>query len=119
MQLSSADVLRILAIFKESNFERIHLQVGTHSVAVARGASAAPASQPADVLMAPRLGLFRPAVAAGARVTAQQPIATLDVLGTLHPVCAGCDGVVEELLAEEGALVEYAQPVARIRREAA
>ena len=127
MQLSTADVLAILAIVKDSSFESLHLQVGEQTLALDRGAEQAPEPQadaasaggPGTLLDSPRLGIFRPAVQAGARVEAGQPIAMLDVLGTQHAVTTDSAGIVQEFLAADGDLIEYAQPIAHLSMEAA
>ena len=139
MDLSGEDLLKILEIIKGSQFDSVHIQVGSQSLRVDRGAgTAATAGRPAArlaqpaaadvatqppgaeiVVRAPRLGIYSrssgagqpPCVRKGDKVRADQTIGTVDVLGEIHPVSAGACGSIEQILVEDGQLVEYGQPL--------
>ena len=139
MDLSGDDMLKILEIFKGSQFDSVHLQIGSQSLRVDRGSAAAatpmrPAAQLAQpaaanvatqpreaeiVVRAPRLGIYSrapgagqpPWVRQGDKVHADRTIGTVDVLGALHPVSAGACGSIKQILVEDGQLVEYGQPL--------
>ena len=93
------------------------------------GQSAAPVEQAgADggvVIAAPMLGTFYraegpgkpPFVEVGSRVEAQTTVGIIEVMKMMNSVPAGVRGVVEEVCAENAALVEYGQPLFRVRGE--
>ena len=142
MDLSFEDLLKILEIVKNSHFDSVHIQVGTQSLRLDRGSTAAatagrPAAQFAQpaaanvvtqpreaeiVVRAPRLGIYSrspgagqpPCVRQGDKVQADRTIGTVDVLGALHAVTAGTAGSIKQILVEDGQLVEYGQPLVMI-----
>ena len=90
------------------------------------GSSApAPSADPslADV-SSPLLGVFyrapkpgeAPFVEVGAQVEEDTVIAIIEVMKLMNSVRAGVKGEVVEILAENGALVEYDQPLMRVRK---
>lgn len=138
LQSSSFDSLSL-----EMNGVKLNLQRG--SAAVAREASAAPVpvqqfadeSQPqparrkakppseaglADI-SSPLLGIFYrapkpgepPFVEAGARVEEDTVIGIIEVMKLMNSVRAGVKGQIAEILAENGALVEYGEILMRVR----
>lgn len=139
MDLSFEDLLKILEIVKNSHFDSVQIQVGTQSLRLDRGSTAAatagrPAAQFAQpaagnvvtqpreaeiVVRAPRLGIYArspgagqpPCVRQGDKVQADHAIGTVDVLGAIHPVRAGACGSIKQILVEDGQLVEYGQPL--------
>ena len=139
MDLSGDDMLKILEIFKGSQFDSVHLQIGSQSLRVDRGSAAAatprrPAAQLAQpaaanvatqpreaeiVVRAPRLGIYSrspgagqpPWVRQGDKVQADRTIGTVDVLGAIHAVTAGTAGRIKQILVEDRQLVEYGQPL--------
>jgi acetyl-CoA carboxylase biotin carboxyl carrier protein len=78
-----------------------------------------------DVL-APVLGTFyrapkpgaAPFVEIGARVAPDTVVCIVEVMKLMTSVTAGVAGEVVELLATDGSLVEYGQPLLRIRADA-
>jgi acetyl-CoA carboxylase biotin carboxyl carrier protein len=74
---------------------------------------------------APLLGTFYctsapgepPYVVAGQKVSVNDTIGLIEVMKLFTPVNAGVAGVVEEIVAVHGELVEYDQPLLRIRPE--
>jgi acetyl-CoA carboxylase biotin carboxyl carrier protein len=91
------------------------------------GGSHAPAS-PADPnaadIPSPLLGVFyrapkpgeAPFVEVGSVVEEDTVIAIIEVMKLMNSVRAGVKGEVVEILAENGALVEYDQPLMRVRK---
>jgi acetyl-CoA carboxylase biotin carboxyl carrier protein len=77
-------------------------------------------------VIAPLLGTFYraprpgapPFVDRGARVAADTVVCVIEVMKMMTSVTAGVAGEVVEILATDGALVEYGQPLLRIRTPA-
>jgi acetyl-CoA carboxylase biotin carboxyl carrier protein len=86
-----------------------------------------PATPAADgvVIAAPMLGTFyraegpgkEPFVEVGSRVEPDTTVAIVEVMKMMNSVPAGVSGVIEEVLAENAQLVEYGQPLFRVRGE--
>jgi acetyl-CoA carboxylase biotin carboxyl carrier protein len=83
--------------------------------------------QPADgvtVVRAPMLGHFyrapkpgeKPFVEVGDVVEAEAVLCIIEVMKLMNSVPAGVDGEVVEVLVEDGALVEFDQPIFAVRR---
>lgn len=74
-------------------------------------------------VLAPMLGVFfhapkpgaEPFVKAGSRVTADTTIGIIEVMKLMNTVAAGISGEVVELLAPDGKLVEFGQPLLRVK----
>lgn len=89
--------------------------------------AAAPAQEPAEpglvTVTAPVVGIFyrrpepgaAPFVEPGAPVRAGETMALVEVMKMFNSVTAETDGVVAEVLVEDGALVEYGQPLFLLR----
>ena len=77
-------------------------------------------------MLAPVLGTFyrapkpgaAPFVEIGARVAPDTVVCIVEVMKLMTSVTAGVAGEVVELLATDGSLVEYGQPLLRIRADA-
>ena len=88
-------------------------------VDAARPAPSAPPTDAAQALTEPLLGIFYraestdapPFVEVGDSIEVGQIVALIDVMKTLHEVRATAAGRVTAILAENGALVEYGQPL--------
>jgi acetyl-CoA carboxylase biotin carboxyl carrier protein len=95
------------------------------SSAAGSAAPAAPAAAHADDLPAPLLGTFYrspkpgapPFVEVGSTVEADTVVAIIEVMKLMTTVRAGRRGVVTDILVADGTLVEYGQPILRIRGE--
>ena len=94
--------------------------------ALSRAVGAAPTMDSDPTLLeirAPMLGTFYgapkpgadPFVAIGDRVSAQSPIGIIEVMKLMNSISAGVDGVLVEVLVRDGELVEYDQPIMRVR----
>ena len=86
---------------------------------------ASPSSDPNAVdVPSPLLGVFYrapkpgepPFIEVGARVEEDTVIAIIEVMKLMNSVRAGVKGEVVEVLADNGALVEYDQPLMRVRK---
>jgi acetyl-CoA carboxylase biotin carboxyl carrier protein len=94
-----------------------------HAPAV-KSAPSAPADPSLAEVHAPLLGVFyrapkpgeAPFVEVGAPVEEDTVIAIIEVMKLMNSVRAGVSGVVEDILVENGALVEYGQTLMRVRR---
>lgn len=89
-------------------------------------APVAPSSDPNAVdVPSPLLGVFyrapkpgeAPFVEVGAKVEEDTVIAIIEVMKLMNSVRAGVKGEITEILAENAALVEYGQPLIRVRRQ--
>ncbi|HEU0114172.1 MAG TPA: 5-oxoprolinase/urea amidolyase family protein, partial [Thermomicrobiales bacterium] len=90
-----------------------------------QGAVAEPTLDEDEIIAAPVLGIFYrrsepgapPLAEVGQLVRAGQIIAVLEVMKTYHEVAAPHDGAVTAFLVDDGAFVEYGQPLARMTTE--
>jgi acetyl-CoA carboxylase biotin carboxyl carrier protein len=81
-----------------------------------------PARDGAGSIDAPMLGTFyradapgaEPFVAAGARVEPDTTVCIIEVMKMMNAIQAGVAGVIAEVCAENGQLVEYGQPLFRV-----
>ena len=84
------------------------------------------AADPVSVLSAPLLGTFyraarpgaAPFVVEGATVEPETVVGIIEVMKLMNAVRAGRHGRICEILAQDGALVEYGEPLLRIETQA-
>ena len=146
MAISCADIEAILAAFEASDWRSIQLKADGIEVALSKDGGLLPASQlasPPPVLptqpasapalvddgslavSAPSLGSFyrapkpgaAPFTEVGARVAAGDDLCLIEVMKLFTSVKSPCAGVVTAILASDGDLVEYGQPLFRIRAD--
>jgi acetyl-CoA carboxylase biotin carboxyl carrier protein len=141
MAISRADIEAILAAFEASDWRSIQLKADGIEVALSKDGGLLPASQlasptqpasaPAPVdngslaVSAPSLGSFyrapkpgaAPFTEVGARVAAGDDLCLIEVMKLFTSVKSPCAGVVTAILASDGDLVEYGQPLFRIRAD--
>ena len=131
-----ADVLAVMRQFAASGLGELRLAACGVRLVLRRDAplpplapapsAEAPAAPPpptGHTVTAPLLGVFYaapspdapPFVHVGACVEAGQVVALIDVMKTLHEVRADRGGEVEAVLVQDGTLVEYGQPLLRLR----
>lgn len=144
MSLSHDDVERLLKLLDASRFDELQLETDGIKLTLRRGAAlpeaAAPAPAPAPApaeapatpvtatagaldVRAPMLGTFfrspkpgaAPFVAPGQRVEADTTVGIVEVMKLMNAVSAGVAGTVVELLARDGELVEFGQPLLRVK----
>ncbi len=91
--------------------------------APAEAVQAAPAAPAGEVVRAPLVGTYyaaptpgaEPFVRVGDRVEKGATLCLIEAMKTMSEIPAPCDLVVEELLAEDGALVGFDAPLVRYR----
>ena len=89
------------------------------------GQAQQPPQAEAKTLNAPLVGTFYaapapdrpPFVTAGSRVTKGQTVCVLEAMKMMSEVPAPADGVIEEILVENGELVGFDQPLMRYRED--
>ena len=69
-----------------------------------------------DIIQAPLLGIFHASgkgrqISVGDRVSRGEAVCTIEAMKMMNEVTAPRDGVIAEILADEGALVEYHQNI--------
>ena len=117
MSLTAKDVAEIMRLLDESSFDALELESGDLKLSLRRGSDGA-----ADI-PSPLLGVFyrapkpgeAPFVEVGSVVEEDTVIAIIEVMKLMNSVRAGVKGEVVEILAENGALVEYGEPLMRVR----
>ena len=131
-----AEVLAVMRQFADSGLGELRLAAGGVRLVLRRDPAlptlptpSSPPEKQAELaptgfdITAPLLGIFYaapapdapPFVQVGAKVEAGQIVALMDVMKTLHEVRATRGGEVEAVLVDNGTLVEYGQPLIRLR----
>jgi acetyl-CoA carboxylase biotin carboxyl carrier protein len=137
MALSDEDVSEILRIIDESKLAELRIETPEFRLHVRRGNAAEPApeappepaaaptaeSDGAASIDAPMLGTFYPAespgaapfVDVGARVEEDTVVCLIEVMKMMNSIRAGTAGTIVEVCADNAQLVEYGQPLFRVR----
>ena len=131
-RLTEADVIALLRIFEQSGWARLDLTCDALRVSADRMAPGAHVPDVADGpertsnVASPLLGVFvatgakgQAPVRPGARVEDDTVVGAIRVLDEASEVRARLCGTVTEVLVEDGAFVEYGQPLLRVRSDAA
>ncbi|WP_346913408.1 hypothetical protein [uncultured Roseibium sp.] len=132
-EFGEADLAEIVAGFRASRFTRLDLRYGTVRLAIQNGEVervAEPVTTEIDesctaVVSADLLGTFRfaegssAALIASAHLKPETVIGTITVLDERVEVKAGACGTVSHVDVEDGAFVEYRQPLLRLRLDEA
>lgn len=132
-EFGEADLAEIVAGFRASRFTRLDLRYGPAHLAIQDGEverAAEPVTTEIDesctaVVSADLLGTFRfadgssAASLASARLEPETVIGTITVLDERVEVKAGACGTVSRIDVEDGAFVEYRQPLLRLRLDEA
>jgi acetyl-CoA carboxylase biotin carboxyl carrier protein len=123
--VSAAQLAELLGLVVDTDICELELTVGSVRLSlrrppvVARPPAAVPSSEPRPLAIAsPLVGIFRPAVSRGDNVLPGQSIGAIEALGMPTSVDAPHSGTVEDLLVQDGAAVEYGQPLLILRRAA-
>jgi acetyl-CoA carboxylase biotin carboxyl carrier protein len=119
------------AISNPAAFAPLHAPIAAPAVPAAAPMdtapiAAAPAARGATTLLevrAPMLGTYYgapkpgadPFVTVGSRVSADTAVGIIEVMKLMNSIAAGVDGVVVEVLARDGELVEFDQVLMRVR----
>jgi acetyl-CoA carboxylase biotin carboxyl carrier protein len=137
MGLSDEDVREILRIIDESSLAELRIETESFSLYVRKDGSAAvdqrptatppePAVGQGDELLtvkAPMLGTFYraeapgqpPFVEVGSRIDPDSTVCIIEVMKMMNSVPAGTTGTIAAVCAENGELVEYGEPLFRVR----
>jgi acetyl-CoA carboxylase biotin carboxyl carrier protein len=123
MGLTPEDLHGFLAAFEAGTWQEMTLSAGADRLHVSRrrervvdrvNTGIASEAPPVPVI-APSIGLFRRTASPGEHVRAADSVGTVDVAGMLRPIPAGVDGTIDAVLADDGAMVEYGEPVVLVR----
>jgi acetyl-CoA carboxylase biotin carboxyl carrier protein len=143
VSLSAADIQEIMRLVEESQFDEFVLETNGMKLQLRRGSATAvpaapisvptaspapapsPATRPAGAgqdVTSPMLGTFYrapkpgapPFVEVGAPVEADTVICIIEVMKLMNTVRAGLRGRVSEVLASDGALVEFGETLIRV-----
>ena len=95
------------------------------SAVTAEKAPAAAAPDTGDIITSPMVGVYysspaenaEPFVIPGNRVKKGDVLCIIEAMKLMNEITAEYDGVMEETLAVNGAVVEFGQPLFRLRRE--
>jgi biotin carboxyl carrier protein len=110
MAVSREQLTSLMERFEELGLTQLVLDVGgTHVELTSDGRPAVTRDFALHHVLAPSVGIARPASERGSRVRAGDVVCTLDVWTSSLPVLAGVDGVVEAVHVADGTLVEYGQ----------
>jgi biotin carboxyl carrier protein len=128
------DTRALLRLFRQSDYGDLHVRSGDYEMFVARphgganplrasmaqaGTSPEP-SAPTHVeatehlVSAPHIASFVSALAIGSAVAAGDAVARIELLGEPIDLLAEQAGLVTDVMAKPGALVEYAAPLVRL-----
>ena len=120
--VSAEQLQQLLGLVDASDIEELDITLGATRLSVRRTATTAaiPSEQvalesAALAITSPLVGIFHPAIEVGATVAPGQPIGAVEALGMPTSVEAPRSGMVEGLLVEDGAAVEYGQPLVILR----
>lgn len=127
MELNREDLREILRIVDESELDELRIEVEGFNLHVRRDGAATAAAEPAaaaegETVTAPMLGIFYraespgepPFVEVGSVVGPDSVIGLIEVMKLMNSVPAGVSGEVVEIYAENGAMVEYGEPLIRV-----
>lgn len=140
--LHDDDLRDLLALVASTDIEELEVHAGSLRVLLRRDLSGALAAQPGPdappatgpagqaagrsepsaterrlAVTSPLVGIFRPVVKVGDRVSPGQALGAIEAMGLRTSVDAPQPGVVEALLSLEGSAVEYGQPLLVLRPE--
>jgi acetyl-CoA carboxylase biotin carboxyl carrier protein len=141
--LTAKEVAEITRLLEESSFDELYLELDGLKLSLKRGGAvgtghasaptpapaptvpaAVPTASAAQDIPAPLLGTFfrspkpgaPPFVEVGSPVEEDTIIAIIEVMKLMNTVRAGVRGTVTEILARDGALVEYGQTLMRVNK---
>lgn len=133
MELSNEDLREILRIIDECELNELRIEVKGFNLHVRRDGAPAvappppPSAPPAvdeegETVTAPMLGIFYraqspgepPFVEVGSVLEPDSVVGLIEVMKLMNSVPAGLGGTVAEIYAENGAMVEYGQPLVRV-----
>ena len=112
-------------VMPQMQYMPMHMPAQTQAGAIAEPLAAADVAPPApegNIVKAPMVGTFYrapgpdkgPYVEIGQTVKSAEPICIIEAMKLLNEIEAGFDGVIKEILVENGQPVEFGQPLFRI-----
>ena len=138
--MNNQDIFDLMARFDAGAATRMKLTTGNFTLELEKGGSATPCAAPAAPVPAPDLreeaaapqgpcvtaplvGTFytapqpgaEPFVRPGQKVKKGQTVGLLEAMKMMSEVQAPCDCVIEEVLAQDGTLVSFGEPLVRYR----
>ncbi len=127
--VSSGELSDLIDLVAHSDICELDVTIGATRVSLRRPAVSqhapttnsvtSPPGEPASLaITSPGVGIFRPAVSKGDDIQSGQSIGAIEALGMPTSVEAPRNGTVEEVLVQDGAAVEYGQPLLTLRRAA-
>jgi acetyl-CoA carboxylase biotin carboxyl carrier protein len=144
VSLTAKDVAQITRLLEESSFDELYLEIDGLKLSLRRGSapnaqslvdpaaalapSPAPPATPPDpntlMVSAPLLGTFyrapkpgaAPFVEIGSQVAEDTIVGIIEVMKLMNTVRAGVRGKVTQILARDGALVEYGETLLRVSK---
>jgi acetyl-CoA carboxylase biotin carboxyl carrier protein len=132
MGLTSDDLRALLVAFETGTWQEMTVVDGSDRIHVSRRPTAVapvvdrvtedpqargcppealPSPAPPVPVIAPSIGIFHRAALPGERVGPTDAVGVIEVSGSTHAVPAGVAGTVGAVLVDDGAMVEYGQPV--------
>jgi acetyl-CoA carboxylase biotin carboxyl carrier protein len=125
--LTTDELSELLGLVSDTDITELDLTVGTTRLSLRRPAlpSAVAANgsttlsldePPSLAITSPGVGIFHPAVGMGDDIQSGQTIGAIKALGMPTNVDAPRSGTVEAVLVQDGAAVEYGQPLLILRR---
>lgn len=135
--MNNQDIFDLMARFDAGTATKMKLSVGNFSLELERGGTAVPCAVPSSLpstpaerpapsgpcITAPLVGTFYvasepgadPFVKPGQKVKKGQTVGLLEAMKMMSEVQAPCDCVIEEILAQDGALVSFGEALIRYR----
>jgi biotin carboxyl carrier protein len=110
--VAASDVVELEVAFPGG---RLSLRRQPAAPALAPAVEPAPGPPPLLAVTSPLVGIFRPAVDAGAYVELGQPLGAIEALGMPTSVDAPAAGTIEEVLVADGGAVEFGQTLLLVR----
>lgn len=138
--MTNQEIYDLIACFDRSTAQTLRLSMQDFSIELTRGntvlqpaaAENAPVLQPVsaaappagDLISSPIVGTFyaapapgeAPFVSVGDTVKKGQTVCLIEAMKMMSEIEAPCDGVIEAVLQENGALVEFGAPLLRYRK---
>lgn len=135
--MNNQDIFDLMARFDAGAATRMKLTTGKFTLELEKGGGAAPCAAPVPApnlrkeaaaprgpcVTAPLVGTFytapqpgaEPFVRPGQKVKKGQTVGLLEAMKMMSEVQAPCDCVIEEVLAQDGTLVSFGEPLVRYR----
>lgn len=131
--MDEAKIREYALLLRETDLTALEVRADG-SIRLERG-TAAPLSQPVSAvpaqsggledIVSPMVGVYysspaenaEPFVSVGSRVKKGDVLCIIEAMKLMNEITAEADGIIEEALAVNGAVVEFGQPLFRMRRE--